>query len=115
MVFGKDAAYVPQYVGICLDYLDNKKMTSEQLMHEALSIRLGADAQSPEKVVSFLYEQLTGAAPSAIERDNFVGWISEGRYSVDGLAVFASELALNPVAAQLTGMASLGLAYVTPL
>lgn len=115
LVFGKDAAYVPQYVGICLDYLDNKKMTSEQLMHEALSIRLGADAQSPERVVSFLYEQLTGAAPTAAERDNFVGWITQGRYSVDGLAVFASELDLNPVAAQLTGMASLGLAYATPL
>jgi homogentisate 1,2-dioxygenase len=90
-------------------------MTSEQLMHEALSIRLGADAQSPERVVSFLYEQLTGAAPTAAERDNFVGWITQGRYSVDGLAVFASELDLNPVAAQLTGMASLGLAYATPL
>lgn len=114
LVFGLEAARVPQYIGICLDYLDNKQMTSAQLMHEALAIRLGTDAQNPEKLVSFLYERLTGAAPIQSEKEKYVSWITSGNYTVDSLAVYASELSLNPVVAQLTGMATTGILFEIP-
>ena len=114
LVFGQEAVNVPKYMGICLDYLDNKQMTAAQLMHEALAVRLGADAQNAEKVVAFLYERLTGMVPIQSEKDKYVGWITSGTYTADTLAVFASELALNPVVTQLTGMATTGIAFEMP-
>ena len=111
LVFGVDTVLVPQFMGICLDYLDNKKWTSAQLMHEALSLRLGADAQNTEKLVSFLYERLTGVVPNQSEKDNYVGWISSGAYTSDTLAVYASELTLSPVVAKLIGMDLTGIAF----
>jgi hypothetical protein len=114
LVFGLEAVQVPKYVGICLDYLDNKQLSAEQLMHEALAVRLGADAQNTEKLVSFLYERLTGVVPIQSEKDKYVGWITSGAYTADSLAVYASELSLNTVVTQLTGMASTGIAFEMP-
>jgi len=114
LVFGQDAVSVPKYMGICLAYLDNKQMTAAQLMHEALAVRLGADAQNTEKLVSFLYERLTGMVPIQSEKDKYVGWITSGAYTADSLAVFASELSLNSVVTQLTGMATTGIAFEMP-
>jgi len=114
MVFGPDTVKVPEYVGICLDYLDNKQFSAAQLMHEALKIRLGSDAGTPEKVVSFVYERLTGVLPVQSEKDKYVGWITSGAYTADSLAVYASELTLNPISSQLTGLATSGLAFQMP-
>ena len=114
LVFGQEAVSVPKYMGICLDYLDNKQMTAAQLMHEALAVRLGADAQNAEKLVSFLYERLTGSVPIQSEKDKYVSWITSGTYTVDTLAVFASELSLNPVVIQLMGMSATGIAFEMP-
>ena len=114
LVFGQEAVSVPKYMGICLDYLDNKQLTATQLMHEALAVRLGADAQNTEKLVSFLYERLTGTVPIQIEKDKYVGWITSGAYTGDSLAVYASGLSLNPVVTQLTGMATTGIAFEMP-
>ena len=114
LVFGQDAVSVPKYMGICLDYLDNKQMTAAQLMHEALAVRLGADAQNAEKLVSFLYERLTGMVPIQSEKEKYVGWITSGAYTADSLAVYASELSLNSVVTQLTGMATTGIAFEMP-
>lgn len=114
LVFGQEAVSVPNYMGICLDYLDNKQMTAAQLMHEALAVRLGADAQNAEKLVSFLYERLTGSVPIQSEKDKYVSWIASGAYTADTLAVFASELSLNPVVIQLMGMSATGIAFEMP-
>ncbi|NBY70201.1 MAG: hypothetical protein EBQ58_15775 [Betaproteobacteria bacterium] len=114
LVFGQEAVSVPKYMGICLDYLDNKQLTATQLMHEALAVRLGADAQNTEKLVSFLYERLTGTVPIQSEKDKYVGWITSGAYTGDSLAVYASGLSLNPVVTQLTGMATTGIAFEMP-
>ena len=114
LVFGSAAAATPAYVGICLNYLDKQNYSASQLMHEALAIRLGPDALVPDKVVSFLYQSLTGVLPSAAEQNFYVGWITGGEYSIDGLAVYASEHALNPISAQLTGLALTGVAFDLP-
>ena len=115
LVFGAAAASVPAYVGICLDRLENKLQTKEQLMHDALAIRLGVDAQSTEQVVSFLYQSLVGVVPTKAVQDFYVGWIQSGAYTIDSLAVYAADLSLNAVTAQLTGMAATGVAYDLPL
>lgn len=115
LIFGAAAATVPAYVGICLDHLDNQGQTPAQLMHDALAIRLGADAQSAPKVVSFLYQVLTGVVPDPSTQDFYINWIQSGAYTIDSLAVYASELSLNAVTTQLTGLAATGVAYVQPL
>ena len=114
LVFGADAVGLPNYVGICLDLLDKQKYSTEQLMQAALSVRLGADASDAGKVVDFLFVQLTGAPPSAKDKAGFVDLIANKTYSVEGLAVLASELSLNPIAASLVGLATSGLPYVLP-
>ena len=114
LVFGADAVGLPNYVGICLDLLDKQNYSSEQLMQAALSVRLGADASDPGKVVDFLFVQLTGAVPSAQDKASFVNLIVNQTYSIESLAVAASELSLNPAATALVGLATSGLPYLLP-
>ncbi len=115
LVFGAASASIPAFVGICLDRLDNQGQTPDQLMHDALAIRLGEDAQNPSQVVSFLYQALVGVAPNKEVQDMYVGWIQSGSYTIDSLAVYASQSSLNAVATQLIGMAQSGVAYELPL
>jgi len=106
--------YLPNYVGICLDLLDNKAYTPEQLMQAALNVRLGADALDPGKVVDFLYTQLTFGMPSASDKAAYVDLILNKTYSIEGLAVAAAELSLNPIAPSLVGLAASGLPFILP-
>ena len=112
LVFGSDAVALPNYVGICLDLLDKQNYSSEQLMQAALSVRLGADASDPGKVVDFLFVQLTGDTPSAKDKAGFVDLIGNKTFSVESLAVAASELSFNPIATSLVGLASSGLPFI---
>jgi hypothetical protein len=112
LVFGKEAVGVPAYVGICLDFLDNKSYSASQLMNEALKIRLGTKASDAGQVVDFLYERLMGTLPTPEAKSLYVGWIQNQTYSIEGLAVYASNLSLNPVASDLVGLVTTGLFYI---
>ena len=114
LVFGADAVALPNYVGICLDLLERQNYTQNLLMKAALNVRLGADASDPGKVVDFLFVQLTGAVPSAQDKASFVNLIVNQTYSIESLAVVASELSLNPVAPALVGLATSGLSFSMP-
>lgn len=114
LVFGADAVALPNYVGICLDLLEHQNYTQNLLMKAALNVRLGADASDPGKVVDFLFVQLTGAVPSAQDKASFVNLIVNQTYSIESLAVVASELSLNPVAPALVGLATTGLSFSMP-
>ena len=114
LVFGSDAVALPNYVGICLDLLDKQNYSPEQLMQAALSVRLGADASDPGKVVDFLFVQLTGDTPSTKDKAGFVDLIANKTFSVESLAVAASELSFNPIATSLVGLASSGLPFILP-
>ena len=114
LVFGSDAVGLPNYVGICLDLLDKQNYSPEQLMQAALSVRLGADASDPGKVVDFLFVQLTGDTPSTKDKAGFVDLIANKTFSVESLAVAASELSFNPIATSLVGLASSGLPFILP-
>jgi hypothetical protein len=107
--------YLPNYVGICLDLLDKKAYTPEQLMQAALNVRLGADALDPGKVVDFLYSQLTGGGlPSPSDKAAYVDLILNKTFSIEGLAVAAAELPLNPIESSLMGLATSGLPFILP-
>ncbi len=114
LVFGKEAVSVPAYVGICLDFLDNKNYSAIQLMQEALKIRLGANASDAGQVVDFLYGRLMGVPPNQETKNVYVSWIVNQTHTIESLAVYASELSLNPVVADLVGLATTGLSY-TPV
>ena len=114
LVFGSDAIALPNYVGICLDLLERQNYTQSLLMKAALNVRLGADATDPGKVVDFLFVQLTGAVPSAQDKASFVNLIVNQTYSIENLAVAASELSLNPATPTLVGLATSGLPYLLP-
>lgn len=114
LVFGAPSVGLPGNVGICLDLLDNKGYSPEQLMQAALNLKLGPDALDPGKVVEFLYSQLTGALPNAKDKAGFVDLIVNKTYSIEGLAVAAAELSINPIAPSLVGLATSGLPFVLP-
>lgn len=116
LVFGSAAVALPNYVGICLDLMDNKGYTSEQLMQAALNVKIGANALDPGKVVDFLYTQLTGALPNAKDKANFVDLIVNKTYSIESLALAAADLylSIDPTAPSLVGLATTGLPFILP-
>ena len=114
LVFGSDAVALPNYVGICLDLLERQNYTQNSLMQAALSVRLGADASDPGKVVDFLFTQLTKGLPSPQDKATFVNLILNQTYSIESLAVTAADLSLNPISTALVGLATTGLPYVLP-
>ena len=114
LVFGSGSVEWPNYVGICLDLLERQNYSQSLLMKAALNVRLGADATDPGKVVDFLFVQLTGAVPSAQDKASFVNLIVNQTYSIENLAVAASELSLNPATPTLVGLATTGLPYLLP-
>jgi hypothetical protein len=112
LVFGIEAVQTPAYMGICLDYLDNQNYSAAQLMKEALSIRLGKDADNAPVLVSFLYERVTGTIPPQSEVEKYSTWIASGAYTADTLALYAADL--YPMSVQLAGIALLGIEYSMP-
>jgi uncharacterized radical SAM superfamily Fe-S cluster-containing enzyme len=74
-----------------------------------------ADALDPGKVVDFLYSQLTGGGlPSPSDKAAYVDLILNKTYSIEGLAVAAAELPLNPIEPSLVGLATSGLPFILP-
>jgi hypothetical protein len=112
LVFGIEAVQTPAYVGICLDYLDNKSFSAAQLMNEALSIRLGKDAGNANALVSFLYERVTGTKPPQTEVEKYAEWIASGAYTAGTLALYAADI--YPMSVQLAGIALMGIEYSMP-
>ena len=61
--------------------------------------------------VDWVYQNVVGAAPSAADRDAFVGLLDSGASTQASLAVLASQHALNAGSAELAGLADTGLAF----
>jgi serralysin len=109
-VFGAATLANKNYVGIGLDRLDGG-MSYENLMQLALDVKLGANA-SNAAVVTLLYTNLVGTAPTATAMAYYKGLLDAGSFSQAGLAVHAADLPHNAANIGLVGLASTGIEYV---
>ena len=110
-VFGKASVANPVFVGIGLDFLDNKGYGYEQLLQLALDFRLGS-RPSNKQVVDLLYSNVVGVLPSQSEEGFYVGLLDSHAYSISGLALLASETTFNTANINLVGLASTGIDYI---
>jgi len=70
-VFGRDFVKNQYFVGIGIEYLDNRGYDYESLLGVAISERLGVNP-SNKQVVDLLYTNVIGVAPTAEEAAPFV-------------------------------------------
>jgi serralysin len=108
-VFGPESVSNARYVGIGLAELATGA-TNESLMFIALDARLGG-GYTYESLVSVLYENLAGQAPSTDELNYYVGTLNSGQYNAVSLALMAAALPLNEQNIDLVGLAAHGLAF----
>lgn len=108
-VFGSASVHNAAYVGIGLELLDGG-MASEALVQLALDARLGAGA-GHAAVVELLYANLTGSAPPAEVRAQYVALLDDGSFTPVTLTQLAADLELNLANIGFSGLAATGLAY----
>jgi hypothetical protein len=109
-VFGPASVSNKGYVGIGLDYLDNRGYSYTQLMQLALDARLGANA-SYDAVVDLLYSNVVGAMPDTAEHNYYVGLLNTKTFTPASLGVLAADTTQNTVNINLLGLASTGIEY----
>jgi hypothetical protein len=109
-VFGPASVDNAAYVGIGLQYAD-AGMSAAALMELALGAALGAGASNAQ-VVTRLYTNVVGSAPSAGDLASFVGQIEAGHFTQVSLGLLAADTALNAANVGLTGLAAAGLHYL---
>jgi uncharacterized protein (UPF0548 family) len=110
-VFGKVAVSNPVFVGIGLEYLDNKGYGYEQLLKLALEFRLGSNP-SNKQVVDLLYSNVVGVFPSQSEEMFYVGLLDSKAYTSSSLALLASETSINVANINLVGLAANGIEFI---
>lgn len=109
-VFTPAAVGNAQYAGIGLDLLDGG-MGYTQLLDLALQVALGTGATN-EEVVTLLYTNVIGSAPSAADVQYFAGLIQDGTFTQASIAAFAADTDFNAERIGLTALAETGLAYL---
>ena len=109
-VFGNPSLTNKTYVGIGLYYLDTG-LSYESLMSLALDARLGT-GYSNSALVSLLYTNVVGVAPTPADVSTFTGLIDAGSFTRVGLALFAANTDLNASGIGLVGISESGLEYV---
>ncbi|MEY3886194.1 MAG: hypothetical protein RL650_286 [Pseudomonadota bacterium] len=110
-VLGRDFVKNPFYVGIGIEYLDNRGYDYESLLGVAISAVLGAKPTN-KQVVDLLFTNVIGFAPTADQAAPFVKMLDDKSYSINGLAKMAADTPFNLTAINLTGLANTGLPYV---
>jgi hypothetical protein len=108
-VFGAGAVTAhPDYVTIGLDLLD-AGANAAGAAQMALDARLGGHSNAD--VVSLLYTNVAGVAPSADVLASYVAPLNNGSQSQAQLALFAADYGLNVDHIGLVGLAQTGLVY----
>lgn len=108
-VFGKSTVNNKQYVGIGLDLLD-KGMSYDTLAGLALGV---AQATTNDQIVTTLWTNVVGSAPSANDKAPFIKLLQDG-LSAGALAHLAADTSLNTNNINLVGLAQTGIEY-TPV
>jgi serralysin len=109
-VAGKESVANKGFVGIGLSVLDGGTSYSD-LMQIALNTVLGTEFTN-ESVVSLLFNNLAGAAPSAGDLATFVGLIDNGTFTPVTLAILAADNEINTNNINLIGLSSAGLEFI---
>lgn len=107
-VFGAASVSNKTYVGIGLNYLDGG-MSYADLMALALN---AAGATSSSTVVSLLWTNLFGAAPTDAEAAPYVAMLDSGSYTSGSLGVLAADTSFNTANINLTGLAQTGVEFI---
>ncbi len=109
-VFGKASVANKVYAGIGIGLLDGG-MSVPTLMQFALDAQLGV-GYSNSALVTLLYTNLVGQAPSSDELAYWVGTVQSGEYTPVSLALMAADLELNAANIDLVGLSAQGLPYI---
>lgn len=107
-VFGPASVANKSYVGIGLAMLDTGT-SYEQLAKLAID---AAGATRPADVVSLLWTNLFGSAPTAEQAAPFVAMLSGGSTSAAALTVLAADLDLNAANINLAGLTQSGIEFL---
>ncbi len=107
-VFGAAAVTNQHYVGIGLDEAD-KGLSYEQLGGFAIH---AARLTNHDEIVTLLWQNLFGVAPSGTEKSPYVKMLDTGEISTGGLAVLAADSAVNVENIHLIGLVQTGVAFV---
>lgn len=108
-VFGKTTVANKEYMGIGIDLLD-KGMSYDDLAGLALG---AAQAKTHDQIVTKLWTNVVGSAPSASDKAQFVKMLDDGM-APGTLARIAADTALNTTNINLVGLAQTGIEY-TPV
>ena len=107
-VFGAAAVTNQDYVGIGLTEAD-KGLSYEQLGEFAIH---ATELTSHDKIVTLLWQNLFGDAPSETQKSPYVKMLNTEEISIGGLAVLAADSGLNAENIHLTGLVQTGVAFV---
>lgn len=108
-VFGAASVQLADYVGIGLSLADGGK-TYLELAQTALDARLGTGA-SNTAIVTLLYTNVVGAAPSATELAFYVGLLDSHSQTPASLTTMAADTDLNQTHIDLVGLTQTGLLF----
>jgi hypothetical protein len=105
-VFGKTAVTNKTYAGIGLSFVD-KGMSYSDLAALALN---AAGSASPDQIITTLWTNILGSAPSATDKAPYIQMLASGT-KVGDLAVMAADSSFNTNNINLTGLAQTGIEY----
>ena len=117
-VFGSQFLTNQDFVGIGIQLLDGGMLFAD-LVALATSIDLfkslagsSNGVVSNSQFVNLIYQNITGAAPSAGELATFVGLLDRGDYTQGALAVLACNSEVNALHIDLVGLSHTGIEFV---
>lgn len=106
-VFGAAAVTNQDYAGIGLTKAD-EGLSYEQLATFAID---ATKLTSHDAIVSLLWQNLFGSAPTPGEKSPYVNMLDSGVISIGALVILAADTGINAENIYLTGLAQTGLAY----
>ncbi len=106
-VFGRAAVTNKQFVGIGLSYID-AGWTYDNLAGLALS---AAGASSPDQVVTLLWTNVIGSAPTESNKAPFIGML-QGGTTPGALAHMAADTEFNTLNINLVGLMQTGIGFI---
>lgn len=107
-VFGAAAVTNQEYVGVGLAEAD-KGLSYEQLGEFAIT---ASGLKTSDEIVTLLWNNLFGIAPSRTEKSPYVKLLDQGEISTGALAVLAADTGLNTENINLVGLMQTGIAFV---